>query len=86
MILVTWEAADMSSNQGSKLFFTLRTAVQAFSGDDQVAVSLRFVLFLIGASAAAAAQYDQKIQCRCIGSNKLGILPGGRERANLCSK
>jgi len=55
MILVTWESADLGGNQGGKLFFTLRAAVRAFPGDDDVVFRLRFVLFLVGAGAAAAA-------------------------------
>jgi hypothetical protein len=52
-------AADPGGDQGSKQIFTLRAAVQTFTGDNEVAFSLRFVLFLIGARAAAAAEYYQ---------------------------
>jgi len=71
------QAADCVSNQEGKLLFTLRAAVQAFAGDDEVAFSLRFVLFLISTRAAAAAQYDQQIQSRCVERNKLYIIPAG---------
>ena len=77
MILVTCQSADLGGNQGSELLFTLRAAVQAFPGDDDLAFSLRCVLFLIRAGAAAAAQDDQQIQSRCIERNKPHILPAG---------
>jgi len=76
------EAADCGRNQEGELFFTLRAAVQAFPGDEEVVFGLRCVLFPVSAGTAAAAQYDQQVRPRCVGRNKLDILPGGCEPAD----
>jgi hypothetical protein len=80
---VLYCSADFIGYEGSELFFTLQAAVQAFPGDDEVVFGLRCVLFPVSAGAAATAQYDQQVRPRCVERNKLDILPGGCELADL---
>jgi hypothetical protein len=75
--------AQPVGDEGCQVLFTARTAVEAGAGDDKVSKGLGFIVFFIGARAAAAAEYDEQVQSSSIRWCELNFLPVAGEYAHL---